>query len=794
MESAFKYVGRKRRVKEDRRFVLGRGRFVADVQLPGVKHLAVITSPYPCARIKAIRTDKARAAPGVHYVLTGAELAQASNPLMVGVDAPNVKRYPFAVDIARYAGEWVAAVVADTRHLAEDACELIEVDYEPQPFLLDPEQALAPDAVLVHAEHGSNVLYRRKFVWGDVDGDFARAPHRLELRVRWNRSSTVPIETFGVAAQWDAGRELLDVWASIQMPKYPEQIARALRLPANCVRVHYDVDVGGSYGMKRGIKHTVTCAYLSRKLGFPVRFIEDRLENMRGGDAHGPDRLFDVALAFDADGTVRSMRMRALDDVGAYTGRAPLQLGKPVTAIVGPYRIGSVEYEPISVLTNKTPQEAVRGFGQSPTNAAIEAGIDAVARQLGIDRIEVRRRNLIRKDEFPYTIPSGSRYDSGDYHAVLDKLLAAADYPSLLARRDALRAQGRLAGIGISTCLEPSGGNAAFEPLFNPKNDTTVWMESSLVRVDLLGCVTVVLATPSAGQGHESLAATVVGEELQLDPDTIRVVRADSLSALPTNTPVASRMAIMIGGAATAAARAIRERMLAIASHNLKLSLERLEYRDGTVYDRNDPSRALTFVQLADIAHRRYHQLPPGMEPGMQAQFTYQVPTGGKMPDADGRVQMYPCYSLEAHLLLIEIDPDTAQPKILSYHCGHDCGVMFNPDIVHGMTYGGIAHGIGAALYEKFHYDDGGQLAAQSFMDYLLPTAHEVPDIHLVDHCTPSPLTSHGQKGSGEAGYMGAPAAIASAVNDALAPLGRSIHALPMRLRDIDAVLQGGKT
>ena len=302
----------------------------------------------------------------------------------------------------------------------------------------------------------------------------------------WGRSSTVPIETFQVTASWDPWREILDVWASIQMPKFQDQIARALRMRQNDVRVHYDVDVGGSYGVKRGIKHTVLVGFLSRQLGVPVQLIEDRLENMCAGDMHGPERIFDVELAYDHDGLIRSMRMRALDNVGAYAGRAPFQLGKPVGAIVGPYRIGSVAYQAIAVTTNKAPQEAVRGFGQAPTNYAVETGIDKVAAALGMDRIALRRRNYIRKEEFPYLIPSGTRYDSGDYHAVVDKVLAHVDHEALIAERNRLRAEGLLAGIGLASCLEPGGGNSAFEPLLNPKNDTTTWMDSCRI-----GCRTV---------------------------------------------------------------------------------------------------------------------------------------------------------------------------------------------------------------------------------------------------------------------------------------------------------------
>jgi 2-furoyl-CoA dehydrogenase large subunit len=540
------------------------------------------------------------------------------------------------------------------------------------------------------------------------------------------------------------------------------------------------VDVGGSYGVKRGLKHSILVGYLARKLGRPVRFVEDRIENMRGGDMQGPDRIFDVEMGFDATGTVQCMRMRALDDIGAYSGRSPLQLGKPVGAIVGPYRIKSVSYDAMAVMTHKTPQEAVRGFGQAPTNYAIETGIDKIARYLGMDRIELRLHNLIGKEEFPYLIPSGTYYDSGDYSTVLGKAMAAASFEDLLKERDALRSEGLLAGIGISTCLEPSGGNSSFEPLFNPKNETTTWMDSCLVRVDLSGHITALMGTSSSGQSHETLVSTVVAEILQRDPESIRVLHADSLNALPSNSPVGSRMAIMLGGAAAGAAKKIRTKLLAIAAHQLQCAVDDLLYADGQVLHRADQRVLMTWDALVEIAHRKFHLLPDGMEPGLQEKFVWEVPTGGQLPTSDGRVQMYPCHSFESHLVLLSIDPDTCKVTLRRYVCGHDCGVMISPDVVHGMTYGGIAHGLGAALMEKFSYSEEGQLLAGTFMDYLLPSAHEVPNITIVDHCTPSPLTEFGQKGSGEAGYLGSPAAIASAVNDALQPRGASIDALPM--------------
>ncbi len=777
----FRYIGKPRRVREDRRFVAGKGQFVADVKLDGTLHVALAPSQHPAAKIHAIDASAALAMPGVHYVLTGDELAKGVEPMMNGLNTPNVRRYALAVGRTRYMNEWVAAVVADTRALAEDAAELVEVEYEPVPFVIGNEEACAKDAPLVHPEHGTNVLLDKTFVWGEVDQHFAESAKRLKFRVTWGRSATVPIETFGVLTRWDPWREVLEVWASIQMPKYSEQIARALRIPATQVRVHQDVDVGGSYGVKRGIKHTVLAAYLARKLGRPVRLIEDRLENMRAGDMHGPDRIFDVEVAFDDAGIVKSMKMRALDNVGAYAGRSPFQLGKPIGAICGPYAMTSAKYHAISVMSNKAAQEAVRGFGQAPTNYAIETALNKVADAVGINRLEVRRRNFIKREQFPYLIPSGTTYDSGDYHTVADKTLAqVGGWDALIAERDKLREAGMLAGVGIAACLEPSGGNSSFEPLLNPANTTTTWMDSVRIMVDGVGSITATIHTTSSGQAHEQLCATALGEVLEIDPDRFKIIRADSLASLPSNSPVGSRMAIMLGGACFNAGNKLKTKLIRIGAKRFGLPETEVEYKEGRVIAK-DGSKTLEWLELVNIAHRHFHELPDGMEPGLEVSAVYQVPTGNKLPEND-RVQMYPAHSFEFHLVLLAIDPVTAKPEIKRYVIGHDCGVQINPLVVKGMTLGGIAHGLGATLLEEFVYDADGQMMSQSLMDYLLPSSHEVPAVEIVHHCTPSPVTVFGQKGSGESGYLGSPAAISSAINDAVADLGLFFDKLPIRI------------
>jgi 2-furoyl-CoA dehydrogenase large subunit len=665
--AGYRWVSRPGRIREDRRFVTGRGRYVADITPRDTLHVALVTSPYPHALITAIEVSEALALEGVVTVLTGAELAKDTDPLRQYLHLPEVQWRPLAVDEARYAGEWVAAVVATSRAVAEDGADLVVVDYDPLPAVFDPRQAARDDAPLVHPRHGTNVMTHREFTWGEVDAAFAEAEHTVRSSVRWNRNSTVPLETFGVVASWDADRDLLDVWASIQMPQFPEQLARALRMPGNQVRVHFDVDVGGSYGVKRGIKHAVLAGHLSRLLGNPVKFIEDRAENMHGGDFHGPDRIFDVELACTREGLFTGLRIAVVDDEGAYPGRSPLQLAKPIGAIVGPYRIPVVGYTATAVATNKTGQVAVRGFGQAPTNYAIESAVDAAARELGIDRMDIRRRNFIQPEQFPYRIPSGTEYDSGDYPAVLDKATALADLPALLRRRDELRAGGRPAGIGVATCLEPGGGNAIFENIMNRDNDKTTFPEACRLRVTGTGEITAIVSVSSAGQSHDTMVATLVAEELGRVPDSVAVLRADSLTGMPSQSPVGSRMTIVLGQAIRGAADELKAKLMAIAAHGLEVAADELAYAGGDVVVRADPSRRMGWEELVAIAHRKQHLMPEGLQPGLEVVHVAHTPRSGTLTAEDHTVQLYPCYSFETHIVLASLDGATGVVELERY-------------------------------------------------------------------------------------------------------------------------------
>lgn len=775
-----RYIGQPFAPLEDRRFVRGRGRYINDLVLPGMLHLAPAAAPHAHARLRRVDTRAAQAAPGVVAVLTGADLARMMNPVPQNLPLPNVVWYPLAVDKVRFAGEWVAAVVATSRAAAEDAAELVHAEYEVLPAVIDPEAAMRPEAPLLHEAHGSNVVWHDTFTWGDVDGAFARAAHRFAFRFRWHRHAGVPLETFGAVAAVDQTTGILDVWASHQTPDLAQQTAQALRWPSHRVRVHQDIDVGGSYGAKRGRKQVFLAAAAALATGRPVKFIEDRLENMRAGDAHGPDRIFEARWATDADGLLQALDLTVIDDVGAYVGRGPLQIAKPITAIVGPYRIPCVRYGGYAVMTNKTNQAPFRGFGQAPHNYVLERSLDLIARELGLDRVELRRRNYIPPEAFPYRIPSGAIYDSGDFPGVLERALRHAGWEQLLAEQARARAAGRLVGLGVAGCVEPSGGDQAIFTYITGQT-STMTPEGARLQIDAEGHVIATIGFQSTGQSHETMVTQIVCDQLGVRPEDVSVLRAHSLDGVPSVATVASRMTYMLSSALIRAADKLKRKLCRIAAHNLEVGPEDVEYGDGMCWVRGMPERRMALAELARIAYKAQYRLPDDLEPGLVETAVVKLPDAGQPLDEHKRLKRgYPSYAFSVHIPVVEVDPETLVPRIVRYYVVHDCGTVINPLIVDGMVYGGIAHGIGAALYERFAYDDRGHLVTATFMDYLLPSPMEVPPIALAEHVTPSPLHPFGAKGTGEGGYMTAPAALAGAVEDALAPLGVRVCETPM--------------
>jgi 2-furoyl-CoA dehydrogenase large subunit len=757
----YQFIGKPMPVLEDRRFVRGRGRYINDMVLPGMLHLGVASARVAHARIVSVDVAEARRAPGVVAVLTGEDVARMMEPIPQNIPLPNVKWYPLAVDKIRFAGEWTAAIIATSRAAAEDAAELVEVTCEELPPVNDPELALLEASPVLHDAQGSNIVWDQSHEWDSgVDDAFARAERVFEYRWRWNRHSGVPMETFGCIADVSRSTGMLDIWASHQNPGQQAELVDTLRLPS--ARLHQDIDVGGSYGSKRGRKQIFLTAVAAMTVRRPVKFMEDRLENMESGDGHGPDRVYYVRLAASSEGKVDAIDIRFVEDLGAYCGRGPQQIVKPMHAVTGPYQIRHARFGGYGVLTNKTNQVPFRGAGQSPHNFMLERSLDRMAAELGIDRLEVRRRNYIQPDQFPYLIPSGAVYDSGNYPGAMDLAVEKSGLKSLLEMQAEARAAGRLVGIGMVGAVEPGG----------PINS---WPEGCRIEIDRRGHVTVTIGFQSSGQAHESMVTQIMCEEFGVGPGDVTVNRGDGLSGIIGGATTGSRMTLSLGTALKVAADRVRDKMMVQASRLLEVEPRQLEVVRGLTRVIGSGGG----LPLAEIAAAAYHfDTNSGFgesEPGLIADVAFP----GPRPLLPVPPRGFASYAFDFHIPVVEVDPETFEITFLDYTVVHDCGTPINPLVVHGFVYGGIGHGVGGAMYEQFYYDDQGQLAG-SFMDYLCPTAAEVPRVAVHDMVTPSPLHPYGAKGAAEGAYLTAPSAIASAVEDALAPLGITIDQVPI--------------
>lgn len=777
-----RYIGRRVPPLEDRRFAAGKGRYINDLTLPDMLHVAMVRAPHAHARVLRIDATKAEVLPGVVRVVTGDMLAAEIGPVPQNLDLPNVRWYPLAVEKVRYAGEWVAAVVAENRYVAEDAVGLVEVEYDVLPPVVDPEEAIKPDAPVLHEKHGSNIAFQRVLTYGAVDEIFAKAAHVVEDRYRWNRHSGVPLETFGVVGSWDGANNEMHVWASHQTPNIEDQLAKVLGIPINCVRVYQNLDVGGSHGVKRGNKQMCLVAGLTRMLNRPVKFIEDRVENMSAGDAHGPDRCYRVRAAADAQGRILALDIRCVDDAGAYAGRGAMQLIKPVTAIVGPYKIGAVRYDVVSALTCKTNQSPYRGFGQAPAGHVLERIVDRVAAAVGIDRAAIRALNFIQPNEFPFTIPTGAEYDSGDYPAVLKKALELANEKRWQERRREAADRGKWLGIGLSAVIEPGVGTGMVFAVMGPQmQNVDTNMEGIRVHVDVSGMVTVTLGFQSCGQSHETTTTQLTCDFFGIPPERVRITRADSMQGIPTRATTGNRLHLMLTLALHSAGRKIKAKMSAIAANALGIPVERVELHDGAFVDRDAPAQSVSWDQVAFYAYRRDSLLSPGMEPGLMESAVAKHPRGFVPPTPDGRLAGgFATYSFSVHIPIVEVDQETFEIAVVEYYVVHDCGTVINPTIVEGFVYGGVNLGIGAALYEQFRFDESGQPQSLTFMDYLLPSMMEVPNITLAEHETPAPGNPIGAKAAGESGYMPAIPAVVSAVEDAVRHFGLHLTETPV--------------
>ena len=781
-----KWVGRSIRRVEDPKFLRGRGGYVGDLVLPRMLHAAVLRSPHAHALITRIDAAEARRLPGVIAVVTGADAAELCDPMPDFGPDPSRHTWPcLAHDRVRYVGEGVAVAVADSRYLAEDALELIDVEYEPLTPVVDPERALDAGAALVHEPLGTNLAYERAFDFGDVDADFEAADVVVRDRLRWHRSGGQPLETVGAVADYDPGTEMMTIHAnSLTFTSYLFLLAQTLRIPANKLDMR-PLPAGGSFGSKFwAVKASVIAGMCSRLTGRPVSYVEDRVDNISNCDHHGSDRVYDVELAVMRDGALRSLKIDTIDDYGAYIQFGVGHHGNALAQVVGPYRIGSVRYHLRAVLTNKCQQGAYRGFGSEVNNWMLEVMVDKAARELGIDPVEMRRRNFIRPEEFPYFIPTGNVYDSGNYGEVLDTALRLGDYAHWRREQERLRGEGRYLGIGLITCQERSVFSATeFWFWFDqPTAPVTSMPESVTLKVDATGGVTATLYSCAFwGNSPETVVAQLVAEELDVEPHRVSVVYQGSSQGLPATGPGGSRATVMLAGAVQGASRKIKDKAFRVAAHLLEVSPEDLEWDDGGVRVKGSPENRKSLAEIALAVHLFKHSLPEDVESGLEESKVYDHPYT-TMPSAD-RTNLgvfYPFMGHACHIPVVEVDVETGAVTFLHYAAVHDCGTLVNPRSLAGHIVGGTAQGIGTALYEEYVYDPQGQLLTSSYMDYLIPSAMEVPELAVGHVETPSPYTPHGIKGGGEGGRMMAPAAVCVAVNDALAPLGARITTLPM--------------
>lgn len=798
-----KWIGKSIKRVEDPRLLTGNGQYIDDIALPKMAHAAILRSDRAHARIKRIDVSKAKALPGVILVMTGEDAKKVTGPT-AQFASPPVVQYCIAVDRVRHVGEAVAAVVAETRYIAEDACELIEVEYEDLPVVIDPEAAMTSsgDAVL-HPDRGpSNIAHRHTYKFGAVDEDFAKAELVVKRKLRWGRSGAQPLETTGAIASFEPGSGKFTMYCNSSFLNYVGWLVGAsLGVPAAKINIIPCV-TGGSFGSKLFTHKVMTLtATLARAAGRPVKYIEDRLDNITNSDQHGSDRLYNCEMAVKRDGTMLSLKFQVIDDYGAYLQYGYGTHGNSLCQIVGPYRIGSISMELVAVLTNKCQQGAYRGFGSEVTNWMLERMTDAVADELKLDAMEVRRKNLIQPDQFPYVIPSGNVYDSGNYPAVMDEALRIANLSNWKKIQADAKAQGRCVGIGMATCQERSVFSAtefwSLNPTDNPGFTLTSSPESTQIRVDPTGIIHVSLASPFWGNSPETMATQIVAEQFQVDPSQVNIVYADTQSGFNSSGPGGSRFTVMLAGAVVGASTKIKSKMLKIAGHMMETSPGDLEFRDGKIGVRGVPGMEKSIGDVSLFSHYFRLNLPEGDEysSGLDASYVYDHPlTTMPAQDRSHLGIFYPIMGHMCHLALVEVDPQTGKVKILDYVAVHDAGTMVNPMTLAGHIRGGTAQGIGSALYEKFHYDENGQLLTGTFTDYLIPTLHEMPPAIRVGHVeTPSPFTEYGIKGGGEGGRMGAPGALSRAIEDALSGYGVRCDVLPLTPRVVRELVRAGE-
>lgn len=765
-----KLVGQPVRRVEDARLLAGLGRYVDDRPAGHALHMAVLRSDQPHACIDAIRTEAARAMPGVRGVYTWTDIADAIKPALATSRMSGYQPTPIhalAHRYVHYVGEPVVAILADSRYLAEDALEAIEVEYVPLPAATSPEDAARPDAPLLHVDLSSNVLVERTFARGEVDAAFSEAPITVSAHFRFHRKTAVAMESRCYMAEVEAGRDELILYTSSQIPGIVrDALAGLLDMPGNRLTV-IAPDVGGGFGGKTSLyQEEMLVCVLARKTGRAVKWTGDRLEDLLSTSQAFDERV-NAELAVDHDGKILGLRADVIGDVGAYSiypwtaGIEPVQV---ISFLPGPYRVPCYHGHVRGVSTPKAPTGPYRGVGRPTSTFVMERLVDMAAAKLELDPAEMRRRNLVRPDEFPYKTAVGIVWDQSAFVEGLESAQERFGYAAAREAQAEARSQGRWVGIGIASYAELSGIGSRISA--SPGMPINTGTDTCVIQLDSTGSITASFGCASHGQGHETTLAQVLADELGARIEDLRVVTGSS-AAVPHGTgSYASRTAVISGGAAILAARELRARMLRVAAHLLSAQPEELIIVDGVIHARSSEGRRLSFQELARALYSQMGRVPADVREEMCVTRVYDPIVGTT--------------SSATHMVQVEIDPKTFAVHIQRYVIAEDCGRIINPLIVTGQTRGALAQGVGAALLEEVVYDADGQLLTASLVDYLVPSAPEIPDLELVHLPAIAPNTLGGFRGMGEGGTIGAPAAIANAVADALSPLGIEITELPV--------------
>lgn len=767
--------------KEDDRLLRGAGLFADDLHPDFLLHMAVARCPYPHARIAHVDVSAALSLPGVHHVLTGPEVVRRTDPIGVLRPVPGSPDLPYfalAIDVATYEGQPVVSVVAETRALAEDALDLIEIDWEPLTHVTETLGALATDAPVLHpGTMADNLMTANTDALGDADAGLEKAETVISGRFHINRVSPLPMECRGVVASWRRGAGLLEVRTSTQTPHLVrKQLAETLRIEEGAVRVSAS-DVGGAFGQKIGAfpEEFLACLH-AMSTGRPVKWIEDRMEHFRAA-THARESIHDVALGVDAKGQITGVTNTYVTDIGGWNSPCgSSQLSSVV--FCGPYRVRDARVTRKVVLSNKTPVGAYRGYGQPEVNFALEVLIDRLARQLGTDPLDLRRKNMLRPDELPWTVASGAVYDSGDYLRTLDMAAEAVDYAGHRARPRIMRADGRLIGIGLASYVERTG--YASGRFLAARGSQFGAHEGVTLRANRSGKVDLYTGVSSFGQGSETAFAQMTAEVLGLSYEAIRVHAGDTASA-PLNTGAfASRTVIAASGAIVEAGQAFVAKMLAIAGHVLGRDVATLEVADDVVRVTDDPQ---TFLSVQEVFNRAIlgQGLPDGMAPGLETVAQFE-------PGAAA-------FAFGTAAAVVSVDPETGDYTVERFVIAHDCGVPINPLLVEGQIRGAVVQAMGALFGEELRYDpQTGQLTSGSMLDYFVPMAPDVPPIELLHTEVPSTVTTFGVRGVGESGTIPPAAAITNAICDALSEYGVEISQMPVTPERVWSAIAAGRS